>query len=57
MEMVANTNGTYECPRCQKRTHAKIEANREDLEELAEMDSPAAELAELLVGGANERLD
>lgn len=57
MEKIANTNGTYECPRCQNRTHAKIEANREDLEELAEMDSPAADLAELLVGGANERLD
>jgi len=49
MEKVANTDGTYECPRCQNRTHTKIEANREALEELAETDSPAAELAKKLV--------
>lgn len=54
MEKVTNTDGTYDCPRCQKRTHAKIEANRDDLEELAETDSPAAELADLLVGDQND---
>lgn len=54
MEKVTNTNGTFECMSCEQRTHEKIEANRHDLEDLAESDSPVSRIASLLVGGSDE---
>ena len=47
---VTATDGTYECAKCGERTHEKIERHRDDLETLADSDSPAGELAALLVG-------
>jgi len=47
---VGNTDGTYECQQCGERTHEKIEAARQDLEDLADSDSPASKLAAKLVG-------
>lgn len=49
LEPVRNTDGVYECQRCGKRTHEKVEANRKKLEELAETDNPASDIARLLV--------
>lgn len=51
---VTHTNATYECVSCGERTHEKIEERRERLEELAETDNPAAELAKYLTEPANE---
>jgi len=50
MKEVPRTDGTYECPSCNERTHEKIEAMRDDLEDLAASDNPASRIAGLLVG-------
>jgi transcription initiation factor IIE alpha subunit len=47
---VNNTDGLYECKRCERRTHEKIESNREMLEALAGSDNSASRIAALLVG-------
>jgi uncharacterized Zn finger protein (UPF0148 family) len=50
MEEVPRTDGTYECPSCGEKTHEKIEAMRDDLEDLAASDNPASRVAALLAG-------
>jgi uncharacterized Zn finger protein (UPF0148 family) len=46
---VSQTDGLYECPACGKRTHEKIEQNRDAIADLAESDSPASWVAKCLL--------
>jgi hypothetical protein len=48
---VEGTDGTFECRRCNHRTHVKIERHRDQLAALADGDGPAGEVAALLLGG------
>jgi len=42
---------TFVCPECHRKIHKKIAENARVLEELADSNLPAAELAELLLEG------
>ena len=48
--LVSGTDGTYQCQHCDAKTHEKIEAIRDDLEDLADSDNPASRIAGLLAG-------
>lgn len=50
MQKVENTDGTYRCD-CGAKTHEKIEAIRNDIEDLADSDT-ASRVARLLAGDA-----
>jgi len=45
------TDGTYQCRQCGLRTHEKIERHRDTLEESAEDEMAAADVAAVLIGG------